>query len=242
MAFWSSLVYTGTRVGGQREREAQTFEAGTAYFPRDFPTTSEYEIFSERQKEDNEAKWQRKPPAKRVNYEKLGVRSPWKADWRAVLGSKGNKSITARGIKESAAPAPCEDSDTTMDQVYELHPWMLRGPDVASILETISKYINPVEALYSKINWLRAKRGFDSLPPDIPAEGLLKACLVSVQVKVCGRGTPEELAMICLPTSDELRAWAKGNQTGRFDPPESLIEWKEVRLYFSVLSLLRYTN
>ena len=30
--------------------------------------------------------WERKPPAKRPNYDKLGTRSPWRPDWDVVLG------------------------------------------------------------------------------------------------------------------------------------------------------------
>jgi len=88
MAFWNSLIYTGTRVGGQRERQTQAYEAGTAYFPRDYPSSSVYKEWAARKASEEEAVWLRKPPAKRVNYEKLGVRNPWQADWEVILGLK----------------------------------------------------------------------------------------------------------------------------------------------------------
>ena len=39
MPLLSSLTHTGTRVGGQRERETQRREAGCVYFPRDYVGT-----------------------------------------------------------------------------------------------------------------------------------------------------------------------------------------------------------
>jgi len=88
MAFWNSLIYTGTRVGGQRERQTQAYEAGTAYFPRDYPSSSAYKEWAAKKASEEEAVWLGKPPAKRVSYGKLGVRSPWQADWEVVLGLK----------------------------------------------------------------------------------------------------------------------------------------------------------
>lgn len=88
MAFRSSLTHTGTRIGGQRERQIQAYEAGTAYFPRDFPFSPAYESWAKERGDKERGEWVKKPPAKRVNYAKLGVRSPWKADWDVVLGLK----------------------------------------------------------------------------------------------------------------------------------------------------------
>jgi ribonuclease P/MRP protein subunit POP1 len=108
MAFWNSLTYTGTRIGGQRERQTQAYEAGIPYFPRDFPFSSAYEEWTVKKASDEEETWLRKPPAKRVNYEKLGVRSPWGADWQVVLGLKEGepfiqppKEVKSKGKRKS---------------------------------------------------------------------------------------------------------------------------------------------
>ncbi|KAF5369289.1 hypothetical protein D9758_002524 [Tetrapyrgos nigripes] len=86
MAFLPSLIHTGTRVGGQRERQTQAFEAGSVYFPRDYPGLEAYDEYAETRGEGEKAKWDRTPPAKRVNYKKLGTRSPWIPDWEVVVG------------------------------------------------------------------------------------------------------------------------------------------------------------
>lgn len=88
MPFLPSLIHTGTRVGGQRERASQAFEAGAAYCPRDFPCTEFYNKCWDERAVKEKAKWDRTPPAKRANYKKLGTRSPWRADWKLCLGSQ----------------------------------------------------------------------------------------------------------------------------------------------------------
>ncbi|KAI0300399.1 ribonucleases P/MRP protein subunit POP1-domain-containing protein [Russula brevipes] len=85
MPFLTSLIYTGTRVGGQRERAHQAFEAGAAYFPRDFPTSIAYGEFAAARAIADEERWKRKPPAKRVSWDKLSTLSPWTSAWRAAV-------------------------------------------------------------------------------------------------------------------------------------------------------------
>ena len=91
MAFFNSLIFTGTRVGGQRERQTHAFEAGTSYFPRDLPTSTGYDAYATARAKEEKARWDRKPPAKRPNYEKLGTISPWRADWHGILGLPHHK-------------------------------------------------------------------------------------------------------------------------------------------------------
>ncbi|KAI0689073.1 NUC188 domain-containing protein [Cytidiella melzeri] len=86
MAFFPSLIHTGTRVGGQRERQTQAFESSSPCFPRDYPSTSAYNDFADKTGKEEQERWNKKPRAKRPAWEKLGVRSPWKPDWEVVLG------------------------------------------------------------------------------------------------------------------------------------------------------------
>ncbi|KAG8857326.1 hypothetical protein FRB96_005813 [Tulasnella sp. 330] len=86
MPFFSTLTHTGTRVGGIREHQTQHFEASAPHFPRDYVTTLAYEAFWTKRGEEEKAKWERTPKAKRVPYGAIGIRSPWRADWEVVLG------------------------------------------------------------------------------------------------------------------------------------------------------------
>ncbi|TFY68580.1 hypothetical protein EVG20_g3505 [Dentipellis fragilis] len=205
MPFLTSLVYTGTCVGGQRERQHQAFEAGQPYFPQDFPFTAAYDDYSESRAHVDEERWLRKPPAKRPNWEKLETPSPWKPDWRTVLGLP-------------LLPTPTTDEDpssgmiSTQRDVVPLpenptRPWLLCGPETRSILDTISNLFNPSAALLERINQLRFKRDMSLLAPDVTADMLFQGALVQVRVVPVGRGHPEDFAVIYSVDDEEAKRW-----------------------------------
>ena len=199
MPFFSSLTYTGTRVGGQRERHTQSFEAGSPYFPRDYPFTGVYASYTEEKVREEEARWGRKPPAKRPNFEKLGTRSAWKPDWEVVLGLEA----TGRTGDKDLVPTQREGPST----VKRVRPWLLRGTDVPIILENASNMFNHGAGLLAEINKLRTKRSQDPLGSDVRAEDLWKSTLVMVRLTMCGRGAPDDLAVIYRVDDDEARKW-----------------------------------
>ncbi|TFK70360.1 POP1-domain-containing protein [Pluteus cervinus] len=209
MAFWSSLTFTGTRVGGQRERQTQAFEAGTAYFPRDFPLTPSYGEYVRKSELQESDAWYKKPPAKRVNYPTLKVRSPWRADWEVILGieqvpTQSDDSYLPAQREEPAPPA----SESS------IKPWLIRGPDLLKLLGTMSKYFNPAQNLLDQMTQLRVKCGHQPFHPKTNADDLLKTCLVRVRVKLCGRGCPQTMAMICRASDSEVKTWVRGIQNG----------------------------
>ncbi|KAG1733032.1 ribonucleases P/MRP protein subunit POP1-domain-containing protein [Suillus paluster] len=192
MPFLPSLIHTGTRVGGQRERGTQAFEAGTAYFPRDFPCTKFYDKHWEERADKEKAKWERTPPAKRPNHKNLGTRSPWRADWEVVLGLP-----MASAVDENLVPAQRGPQDAMdVDRAPIVRPWLLRGPEVPAILEKVTQMLNHGAGLLSEINRLRAKRGMNLLDANYRAEALLKGALVMIRVKMVTRGAPDDLAII----------------------------------------------
>lgn len=209
MAFWSSLVYTGTRVGGQRERQTQAYEAETLYFPRDYPFTAAYEQWSSlRESEENE-KWEKKPPAKRVNYEKLETKHPWKADWFGVL--KIEKPKNANGDESSAfVTTQREVADLPgSDTQQHIQPWLLRGSESIKIISNLTSSFNQAGTLLIEINRLRLKKNLDPLSGNIKSEHLLRGALVNVKLNMCSRGTPEDLAMIYCLDDNSVREWEK---------------------------------
>ena len=118
MAFLLSLIFTGTRVGGQRERQTQAFESVSPYFPRDYPTTAAYDEYAAEKAERDELQWEKKPKAKRPNWEKLQVRSPWEPDWDVVLGLKepGAGVESEKGAEGDLVPAMREQEGLDADQ------------------------------------------------------------------------------------------------------------------------------
>ncbi|KAF9584858.1 hypothetical protein BGW38_004904 [Lunasporangiospora selenospora] len=103
MPFWKSFIFAGARAGGVRERRSFHFEAGQSCFPYDFPTTKAYDDFASEYKTVTEAKYNRTPVAKRVNYTKMGVDDPFEAPWVKCL------SVGATILGFDSLPAPKDD-------------------------------------------------------------------------------------------------------------------------------------
>lgn len=242
MPFWPSLTHTGTRVGGQRERQTQAFEAGALYFPRDFPFSEAYGDWAKERECKEKEEWLRKPPAKRVNFAKLDVRSPWKADWDVVLGLRepGNFIEPSRGeegeeensigkystTQRDGSMAPITDAGQDMDvHVHEtpmemdikepnLKPWLFRGPEISRIIGTLQP--DPATNLLKEINNLRQKRSLEVLSPMIKADDFLKHALINVKVTMFKEGVPEDMAMIYRVSDEESTTWEQmmiGNKT-----------------------------
>ena len=209
MPFFTSLIHTGTRVGGLRERRTQVFEAGSPDFPYDYPLTPAYAREEEILGTIERERWERKPPAKRVEWESVGTRSPWRADWEVVLGlppkqvQEAEESLVEEGLMD-VQREPTHDisrpvSDSTQDPPETM--WLLRGPDTLDIIEAASIAQDSAMTLLDRMNALRAKRALDAL--QISPSELLKRALVPVKLDLCGRGNPDDLAAIYEVEHDE---------------------------------------
>lgn len=202
MPFLTSLIFTGTKVGGLRERRTQAFESGVHDFPFDFPLTGAYEKEEELSQTVEKDRWERKPPAKRVAWETVGTRSPWRADWEVVLGF-GDRG---KGAGEELLGTQREVEGQGMDQDEDgirQRMWLLRGPDTPNLIDAVSRSDSPPTILLERINALRAKRMLNPFPID--ADDLLKGALVSINLNVCGRGAPDDLAAIYRAKEDEAK-------------------------------------
>lgn len=75
---WRSLIFAKARFGGLKEYALVQFEHGRPSFPIDFPTaTAAFSSHVSELARQLESKWQRTPPAKRINHERLGISSPF---------------------------------------------------------------------------------------------------------------------------------------------------------------------
>jgi ribonuclease P/MRP protein subunit POP1 len=205
MAFFSSLVFTNTRVAGQLERQTQAYEAGAPYFPRDYPFNQPYQSYaSDREKREKEV-WQRKPPAKRVNYEKLGIENPWRAIWETVLGVPEIGDETQEG--EVKFVSTQREASQPIGAI--VRPWLLRGFDVPNIVTAMSSVFNHAAVLFSEINRLRVKRGHSPLPNSVKPVDILQGALITVKITMCSRGSPKDLAILHSLPDDVYRKWEK---------------------------------
>lgn len=211
MPFFSSLTFTGTRIGGQRERQTQAFESGTTYFPRDYPSTATYLDYAEKRETEEKFTWQRKPPAKRPNYKKLGTRSPWRADWEVVLGIQ--PVTTEESPEDLVTTQREEDPEMDIDETA-VRTWLLRGSETSAILSSMLKMFNHGVGLLGEINRLRSKRGTTPLDASLK-DDFLQGALVNVKVTMCARGAPKDLAVIYAVPDYEARRWMKVYRQGK---------------------------
>jgi hypothetical protein len=79
-SFWRSLIFCKVRFGALREYNMVALEHGRPVFPLDFANCNNYSAHMENDAGLKEAKWNRTPPAKRINYTKLGITSPFRLE------------------------------------------------------------------------------------------------------------------------------------------------------------------
>ncbi|CAO3590230.1 unnamed protein product [Absidia cylindrospora] len=85
MAFWKSFIFAGARTSGVRDIRAMHFETGLASFPYDYPGTSGWEYLRQSYKQQATQVWEKRPPAKRTNYDILGVAHPFEAAFETLV-------------------------------------------------------------------------------------------------------------------------------------------------------------
>ncbi|KAG8925284.1 hypothetical protein FRC01_010406 [Tulasnella sp. 417] len=92
-------------------------------------------------------------------------------------------------------------------------PWLLHGSHATTLLSTLASSSSSAHPeVLRHINELRVKRGLGPLD-EAAAENLTKSALVTVKIEMCGRGTPEDIAVIYDASSDlgapGEAAWSK---------------------------------
>ena len=81
MPILSSIAHTGTLLGGLQERRSGLRELGIPSFPEHYGATCRAgEDWAEARANEDEARWSRKPPGKRIS------KAIWREDWGRVLG------------------------------------------------------------------------------------------------------------------------------------------------------------
>jgi ribonuclease P/MRP protein subunit POP1 len=208
MPFLSSLVHSGSRVGGQRERKSQTFESGVPHFPDDFPGTAIGQMHAEEVGSADKAKWERTPPAKRVAYVKLGARRPWQSEWEAVCGIPTKEKDRFADTQRNDADAEQPVQATVSKELEGAGVWLLRCADTKDIFGDLVDCVSDkasAETLLQRLNAARVHRGLEELKTN--PELLYKGALVQVTLTMYQRGNPEDMAYIYFVGQDECKYW-----------------------------------
>lgn len=105
-AFWLSLVHPETRILGQVMSRALDFEKGRPSFPFDWAGTPGFERQEETESIIASEEWLRKPPAKRCNVNKIGVKWPFGGSglWVDVVRQGQNVALSHLDRDENTIP------------------------------------------------------------------------------------------------------------------------------------------
>ena len=203
--FWLSLVYREARCGGIHELECAAFEQGSLLFPHDYPDSVAGKKHQLEVEFSMVEKYNRKPPAKRPNYVKLGVSSPFYCPWFLLVKYwlEQDKTEEKQGFDKYAS-------------------FVSEGADYFVLRErkVLRKLGNILEIESLKFADGKSRRPFQSkeklmkLKMEVFEEVRIKyrKTLVPVRVDMLHKGTPAFCAQICIPSKADLDS-LKADQT-----------------------------
>ncbi|GAA5844126.1 hypothetical protein JCM11251_001826 [Rhodosporidiobolus azoricus] len=193
MPFFSSLAFSTPRVGGLRERSQQHYESGAALFPQDYVGSPAFDEWETRRQDGEKGYWQRRPPAKRPSYHKLGTQWPWRVEMNSVLkvacggmvadSKEGEAFLVPSNVAEAVLAGAAQtsfkgDADSTMPS------------------EPVSSRDRAAElARALKHEWVLASSSPSASPPR-PASSSLSHAMVRVKLVPVLRGVPQELGLV----------------------------------------------
>lgn len=211
MPFWQSLVFTGSFTIGLKERTTQYHEAGKPSFPNDFDGISKAgEEWALKKQAELRARWERRPPGKRAEWQSLGTRSPWKPDWDEVL-----KTTTLTPDGDTGMIVDTHEASPLQSDQHTGRPWLIRPP-LTRCLDGFASDPARASELLAQINSFRRKRG---LPETQNADDIFYSAVISVRIDVIGKGSPDDLAIIYRVGSCHRSAWLAAEterKEGRF--------------------------
>ena len=214
MPFFSSLVFTGARVGGLRERRVQHFECGSGMaYPEDYVATLVHHSHVKEKAEKERARWERTPPAKRVSYEALEaagyrVRNVWDPEWGNLplpFGAFISVSPSDDNLIPTQPLTGALDGETPSSVESSVRwPWLLYGTSVPSIIAELSNSAcdKASDTFFIEMTRLRRKRGLAE-PLSVSPPTLMKSALIAVNVNLTNRGSPKDFAVIYAASSED---------------------------------------
>lgn len=200
MPFFASLAYANTRVGGQRERAQQSYEAGEPHFPNDFPCTRAFTEHEVRRESEDKGYWDRRPRAKRPNYEKLGTVWPWRCEMGSIVRQLRSRAVDATA--ETAADRAESDLWLLSGNVARQVITVVTGNSSGTRIAGTQNHGNP--ATRKLVQDLIESRTADFDASGHPGAGHYGTALVRVRVDPCARGKIDSLALLYSPTEAQL--------------------------------------
>lgn len=251
MPFWLSLVFCGARCGGVQEAEHIAFEERFLLFPNDFPDTKaglEHEIDREK---SLVVKYNKVPPAKKPNFTKFGVISPFRCPWNLITrqwngDDKSNEQTPVSNIVNDTA----ERKDAVRETDNSIPVGNLCHSTNSRISQGICKLLYTTATFYvlRNIRLLKQLQDFcqplriNQRKPDMQKQNNIRTnltaleiehrfAIVAVHLSMLQRGCPVQFTMISIPTKDDLIKLEKNaNYGGPLEPSHiDLAKRKEIK-------------
>jgi ribonuclease P/MRP protein subunit POP1 len=192
---FSIFTFKITKVSklGLRERHNHHFESGISCFPYDFPSTKSFEKFSNEQKKIAQLEYDARPPAKRPNFKKLQVDSPFEPPFYQLVGIETKETHEKNSIDINEEPK-------------EQIAWLLQGIKHIQLLEKFENSSDEFnQALFTQIMQAFDARGITLESGNVSFD--LNKALVHVRVEFLARGIPGPNAIIYKADKNKYDYW-----------------------------------
>lgn len=198
MGFWLACIYRGARAAGVRELQSLALEQRMSYFPNDYPDTPAGQLHEKSLGEQLKSKFDKRPPAKRCNYVKLGICEPFSYPWEALIKTWNDG-----------------DTEMNLENMYVLRD--------SKALKVIDQLFNTTKISFNRNTNMKSSNNGSRNKVEINENQLSKVfsdhkqSIIHIEVKMVLRGVPDEHAIICIPNSTDLETLAKQKS---FDGPK----------------------
>lgn len=197
MAFWVAFNYRCARAGGLCESESIAHEQSTLLFPQGYPDTTAGSAEEKELYQQSVDTYNKKPPAKRPNYTKLGIMCPYQFPWKHLVKQWAEKS-------GKCDQTTCEEFCVVRDRTVlkDLH-------------RAVSEVTNGKLSKNDKANLFTEMGSKLHQYEQLRVLGVSHAnCLVPVMISMVSRGCPEQFANICIPTQEDFTWLASDPNSG----------------------------
>lgn len=174
------------------------FEQGILVFPNDFPDTLSYKNYALREFEEGRDRFFRRPPSKRLNFQKLGIHYPFHSPWGELLfGRDETKPNSFKTVE-----------DLFSSKTYTVARYNHQLEEIV----VLSGLSNQTYQGSQNYEWVPKKQQTPTIPE------YLASYLVPVTLRMTSKGRPERFAIIYQPTDQDYIDWYKSPETWNLLP------------------------
>ncbi|KAJ1976511.1 Ribonucleases P/MRP protein subunit pop1 [Dimargaris verticillata] len=158
---WKCFAFAGARMGGQRDLRSHYFEAGLTQYPFDFAGTHGFVVEQLETKQSLQSAYEKKPPAKRPNYKKQGLATPFEAPLASLISNGPEQSPVASGDTMSVdAPEPSAgDAAPLVSPVGPFNEYfVVRGQPLVQLVQKACQRRTKVETTATPVELLNQLR------------------------------------------------------------------------------------